>query len=279
MYERFSRVMEDIAVDFKHYSTPVHTERWQGWNIQGNPSYRTHELLNYQFKVDCGGYEHDLEAYASDIKPNLPWADNHFLERVGGHPINPGIEWANWPGAAAANKHRAKDEKFNHNYMERFWPKFARHPGLNSDGSISDLGPSLNSPHFGIAHEYGDLSDVVKLLIKEPLTRQAYLPMFFPEDTGYGDGGRKPCTLGYQFIMRDKRLHVYYPLRSCDFVRHFRDDIYLAIRLGIWVIEQCRKEDPMTWNEVMLGTYSMHMTSFHIFENDWITLFGKAYGK
>ena len=43
--------------------------------------------------------------------------------------------------------------------------------------------------------------------VKEPHTRQAWIPLFFPEDTGVGDGGRKPCTLGYQIIVREGNAH------------------------------------------------------------------------
>jgi hypothetical protein len=276
IYNTFSEVLEDTKTEIRVNSSEVHTDRWQGWDIKGRPDYVTYELLNFGFKALLPS--EDLQYYRDDIQPQLPWCDNHFLERVGGHPINPGVEWANWKWGAAAAKHRAADEKFNHNYMERFWPKHARQDCLTPEGRIPE-GVILNARHQGIAHQYGDLRDLVDYLVKEPTTRQAWIPLFFPEDTGFGDGGRKPCTLGYQFIVRDKKLHVYYPLRSCDFVRHFRDDIYLAVRLLLWILEECRKQDPETWNQVTPGTYTMHCTSLHIFTNDWVQLFGKARGK
>jgi hypothetical protein len=114
---------------------------------------------------------------------------------------------------------------------------------------------------------------------RDPLTRQAYLPIFFPEDTGVGDGGRKPCTLGYQFIVRDDKLHIYYPMRSCDLLRHFRDDCYLTVRLAIWVLEQLRfslleadKESKAFWANVQLGSLAMHMTSLHCFIGDYMLM-------
>jgi hypothetical protein len=126
---------------------------------------------------------------------------------------------------------------------------------------------------------------LVTLFLKDPMTRQGWIPLFFPEDTGWGDGGRKPCTLGYQFIVRDDlgqgpRLHIYYPLRSCDYVRHMRDDIYLAIRLALWLLEQLReaeqKQNPQLkhfgWDKVVLGTYTMHATSLHVFANDMVLI-------
>jgi thymidylate synthase len=126
---------------------------------------------------------------------------------------------------------------------------------------------------MGLGGPYGDLMDVVRLLVQEPLTRQAVLPIFFPEDTGNRNPGRKPCSLLYQFRMREGRLHVYYPLRSCDFVRHWRDDVYLTIRLLLWVIEKCREIDPALWGKITPGRFVMYCGSLHIFKNDYIGLF------
>ena len=67
--------------------------------------------------------------------------------------------------------------------------------------------------------DYGDLDDVVTLLTNDPLTRQAFLPMWFPEDTGVVHGTRVPCSLGYHFMQRDGRLSITYYIRSCDIVR------------------------------------------------------------
>lgn len=273
-------------------ATPVHTERWQGDDISKRPEMVSYELLNWNCNIGMDWmtqlwgmkeWSHPglLEEVAKIIEPNLPWADDHFLERVGGEPLNPGVQWANWPWASSADKFRDQGA-FNHTYMERFWPKWAAKTegGLLSahDGETHSMRlvpvEDQNLPHQGLRHEYGDLADLVLLLANEPLTRQAWIPLFFPEDTGVGDGGRKPCTLGYQFIMRDGQLSIYYPLRSCDFVRHFRDDIYMAIRLLLWVLDRCREINPSVWNDVTPGYYAMHCTSLHIFKNDYIQMFG-----
>ena len=34
---------------------------------------------------------------ANETKADLPWAEDHFQERVFGHPRNPGQEYKNWP--------------------------------------------------------------------------------------------------------------------------------------------------------------------------------------
>ena len=257
----------------KHRARLVHTEKWQGVDIAGKPEMATYELLNYSFTSLLDGTA--LPYYQAAIKPNLPWADDHFLERVCGYPLNPGLEWANWPYGKSAARFLDDNGQFNHSYAERYWPRFA-HEALPSEVAPSGLEYFGNQPMKGIREIYGDLRDVVYQLKFEPLTRQAYLPIFFPEDTGGVRSGRVPCSLGYHFIMREGYLHIVYWLRSCDLVRHFRDDIYLTIRLLLWVLDELRKEDPETWSSVQPGTYTMHITSLHIFKGDYQPLFGES---
>lgn len=242
----------------------IHPRRWQGTDISAKPEAEMIELLNVNLDMELRGIE-DLDHWRAEILPSLPWADEHFLERVGGVPLNPPPSWVRWPYAHSAGTHRMnRGEQFNHTYPERYWPKRA--------------GNEVYLNNRGIRGEYGDLDDVVELMRRDPLTRQAYLPIFFPEDTGVGDGGRKPCTLGYQFIVRDEKLHIYYPMRSCDLLRHFRDDCYLTVRLALWVLDRLRATDTINeersfwWGDVTLGTLQMHMTSLHCFVGDTVQL-------
>lgn len=263
-------VLSRLFIDQSH---EVHTAKWQGVDISRDPSAKTHELLNVGFTVDLKGIEH-LSHWQADARPNLPWADDHFAERVCGAPINPGVTWKTWPWGGNAEKFLDARGMFNHNYMQRYWP---RHAGqdLNLPSRTSkewhEMNMSAPEVNYGIDGEYGDLHSLVQLLIEQPDTRQAWLPIFFPEDTGNTNPGRKPCSLGYQFILREDKLHVYYPLRSCDFAKHFADDIYLTIRLLLWVLNECRSADAM-WNAVEPGSFTMHCTSLHLFTNDMITL-------
>lgn len=291
MYHNFTTAIQALKEKFQYQSFLVNTGHWQGVDIKNKPEMATYELLNQSFKVSLaqiGSYsghsspefkEQSLEILRNDIHPNLPWADDHFMERVCGQPINPGVEWANWP----YNKSAAgflEGGKFNHNYMERYWPKLAgrvvdpTRTAQDYQQELLSLAAIDREPHDGIYHPYGDVSDVVDLLVREPNTRQAYIPIFFPEDTGAVHGSRLPCTLGYHLIQRGGYLHIVYYLRSCDFIRHFRDDIYLTVRLLLWVLEQATERDSR-WASIKPGTYTMHMTSLHMFRNDYIALFGK----
>lgn len=264
-YLSFKAVRNALKNQFKK-AKKIHTERWQGMDISNHPAGQMVEILNAHIHVPQ--VPRTIELLANDLvrAVNLPWAEDHFAERVCGMPINPGKEWANWPDGGSAARFLDANGQFNHNYMERYWP---RHAGQTPDGTYASRTEARpwRDAHIGIRHEYGDLDSLVRLLRKEPDTRQAYLPIFFPEDTGIGDGGRKPCTLGYQFILRDGKLHVYYPMRSCDFYRHWGDDVYLTIRLAQWILEQL--QDHPIWAGITVGSYTMHCTSLHMFINDY----------
>lgn len=271
-YFRFTDAFDVLTKQFLAEAQPVHTATWQGVDISKRPEAQMMELLNVTFAVaDAGRRSIDVLAQATGC--NMPWAENHFQERVCGQPINPGVEWANWPWAHKAGEFLNADGQFNHNYMERYWPKWA--PGLRPTKTAEEFAERAKKGNVamamtsGVRHVYGDLNDVVNLLGRDPLTRQAYMPVFFPEDTGAVHGERVPCTLGYHLIVRNGELHMVYYLRSCDFVRHMRDDIYLSVRLQQWVLDKLRERFGAYWSDIRPGSFTMHITSLHCFINDF----------
>lgn len=254
MLNNFNTISEAIAFTrelLKTYGETVITESWQGIK---------QERLMFEFLNIYWGAQipPDLKSLKNQCKPDLPWADKHFEERVGGKPLNPGETYKIWPFYKDTKfndeNFRNVGEKFSHTYMERYWPKYA-----------DEL--KLTTQTMGIRYEYGDLRDVVKLLKREPYTRQAYLPIWFPEDTGVNHGGRVPCSLGYHFIMRHNKLHVHYTIRACDFIRHFRNDIYMTCRLLYWVLGVL-SEDGDSWGDIKPGLITFDCISMHVFDQE-----------
>jgi hypothetical protein len=278
-YVNFEDAIDYSIRQLKNYGAEVDTGRWQGVPTEGKPDLITLELMDVAFRVSMDQaygpahvYTEDpmgpLPALRDQIKPNLPWADDHFAERVSRDPSNPGEQYKNWPwwkgqdAQAMAKEGPFEEPIFTHTYQERFWAHYA-----NSDPD----------PNWGIRYEYGDLDDVVDLLLKDPYSRQAYLPIFFPEDTGAVHGGRIPCTLGYHALLRNDQLHLWYSIRSCDAVRHFRDDLYLAARLALWIIDECyrragEREDQGQYDPWLEpprpGILTFHAFSFHVHKGD-----------
>lgn len=231
------------------------------WQSTESPD-STWELLNFSTAMVI---PEKMMLWEDEVRPNQPWADTHFAERVGGKPVNPPPSHTQWPFAQKDNEKFTNGEKkiFDHTYPERFWPKRAG----------EDRRHHINQ---GIRFEYGDYEDVISLLWKDPLTRQAYLPIFFPEDTGSVRGQRIPCTLGYWFAQRNGYLHITYHMRSCDIIRHFRDDIFLAGRLVYNILTHQRRRQlspgkdipSIDWTSVKPGTLTIQIGSLHCFNKE-----------
>lgn len=263
-YIDFPTLIQSTYRKFLEEAVHIKPARWQGISTMGRPDLETYELLNHSSTVPLPSELRGF--YRKAIGPDLPWVDDHFEERVCGFPLNPGTHWSNWRMGNGADKFRLKDGTFNHNYMERMWPKYARKvaPGAVAPETFVPT----EDPHRGILYKYGDLRDVVNQLVREPDTRQAVLPMFFPEDTGAVHGDRVPCSLFWQFIMRDGELHMVYTLRSVDVWNHWRNDLYMAVRLLLWVLDECRVQSE-DWYGITPGTLTTHITSFHLFRGNY----------
>lgn len=261
---RFEDIHDAIADNLYNDGQTVTATYWQGQRICDKHEMMPIELQNVIFEASM---PQDLIGMRSLVQPNLPWADDHFNERVGGVPLNPPPSAESWPFAQAGHAdHTNSRGEFSHTYPERFWPKHAGHwPGGCNAGNrcegdeplFCDLGTNA-----GIRFEYGDLEDVVELMRMDRHTRQAYLPVWFAEDTGATGGQRVPCSLGYHFMIRENKLHVTYLIRAVDFMRHFRDDVYMAMRLAHWV------RDLMPKYQLTMGNLTMHTMSLHCFDGD-----------
>lgn len=239
---------------------PFKSSNWQS-DSNNSKGYNMIELMFVSFSINY--MPEDLETLQKWTKANQPWCDMHFQERIGGKPLNPGESYKIWPFFKHIGE-RFRENVFSHTYMERFWPK---HANFYNDTHYNNPNHISTETVFGIRYEVGDLNDLINLLKKDPTTRQAYLPVWFPEDTGAVFGGRVPCTLGYHFILRGGQLHMVYYIRSCDYVRHFADDIYLANRLAIHILETLKEKDK-AWYHVTLGKFIMHISSLHAFDTD-----------
>jgi hypothetical protein len=215
----------------------VNVGEWQA--IQGPiPQAMTIEVEDVSFSLHV---DENVGEWQKEVRPNLPWAEKHFLERISKIPWNPPPSHVDWPFAQKDNEEHRPGGKFSHTYPERFWPKYAN---------------DMAFPRMGIRYSYGDLDDVIWLLKTRPGTRQAFLPIWFPEDTGSVENQRVPCSLGYHFMVRNGTMKCVYYIRSCDFYRHFRDDVYMAGRLLQYVAEKSNNK---------VGQLVMHMSSLHIF--------------
>lgn len=294
----FDQFCIQLEGEFMRDAQEVKSGEWQSQDVSDRPEMVAWELEDYTLQWHIPSAKSTLQ---DAVRPNLPWAEEHFQERVGGQPLNPPPSHERWPHRQKNNEGHMPDGRFSHTYPERFWPKEAgrqqtwKSPAWPTpsggprdveviDGEMWEVlgGERVHlitsedfeawgytHPHNeGIRFKYGDLGDVVAQLRRSPGTRQAYLPVWFPEDTGAVHGERVPCTLGYLFKIRADRLNCTYYIRSCDFMRHFRDDVYMAARLVQWMCQQLSPDRGADVGYPKPGRLTMHVGSFHIFAGD-----------
>ncbi len=240
----------DLLKRFSWEGQTVERGEWQALR-DDRPQMKVIEIYDTTIRLKVNGTE---QMWAERTQPNLPWAEDHFQERVSGKPLNPGEQYQNWPWYKQGVEEHKQTGQFSRTYMERFWPKHA--------GEI-DMDADWDEVRLGIRFKFGDLHDLVNLLKERPMTRQAYLPIWFPEDlTASREGERVPCSLGYHFMVTESSgmrfLNCTYYLRSCDFYRYLWDDIYMAGRLTQWVA------DKMALN-IHPGQLVTHIANLHVF--------------
>ena len=244
-------ISQEIEKCITEFNRTCYLEKVLDW--QGNPTNDQNKDMLVRRNIRLSMFiPEDRDVLIDSVKPDLPWAEDHFEERISGKPTNPGETFKWWPYHSNIQTDKSiLDEKFSHTYQERYWPKEA-----NSENPIT----RGEGPNWGIRFQYGDLNNVINLLTINPTTRQAYLPIWFPEDTWAANNQERiPCSLGYYFYFERGYLHCNYTIRSCDLFRHFRNDIYLTARLLQHVAEK---------TYLKVGNLNMDIYNLHLFQND-----------
>jgi thymidylate synthase len=167
-----------------------------------------------------------LNPRPEDLEPTQPWADKEFDERISGIPHNPGKAWAE--RAEVWKEFLEADGKFSYTYSERMWYQ---------------------------------LNKLIREAKDNPDSRQLYLSIWNPKLDIFNIGGwrRVPCSLGYLFQIREEQVNMTYLMRSCDFVTHMVNDIYLATKLLHYFASQVGKP---------VGRFTHYIGSLHIFQKD-----------
>lgn len=234
LYLNWNECVEEVKRDLAEMGILVKPKTMQDKKVEGNPDYFTKELQNYSYCL---------------LNPNpkkvtnvvQPWADAEFEERVKdpfirdkfGYPIadpvfvNPGNAWELRKEVWTEYLHNGK---FAYTYNEMIW----------KNDQLNKLITALKSDHD---------------------SRQIWISLWNPEKDPDFLGGisRVPCSLGYGLSIREGKLNMHYVMRSCDFVTHFTNDAYLAMKLQAWIAEKVG---------VPVGTFTHTMFSLHVYQKD-----------
>jgi thymidylate synthase len=103
------------------------------------------------------------------------------------------------------------------------------------------------------------MAEVIRMLVKDPDTRQAVLPCWNAAD----DLGHKapdiPCTLGLMFYLRDGRLHCVTSMRSNDVWLGLPNDVFCFTAVQRLIADAL---------EVDYGTYTHFVGSMHVYDRN-----------
>jgi thymidylate synthase len=221
IYTNFREATNEIKRDLAEMGIDVKPHSYQNKNVEGNPEFYTKELQNYIYTV--------TQPKLNDLDATQPWAKLEFAERVSGNPVNPG----------EAYKSRSE-----------VWNQF-----LNFDGEFDYTYPERLTCYGG--HNQVELT--INVLRNDPDSRQCYISIWDKDIIEAGGYSRIPCTLGYQFQIRNGALNITYLQRSSDFATHFQNDLYLAHKLQYHIADKL---------SIPVGLYTHWIGSLHIFQKD-----------
>lgn len=246
IFNNFTEAKGEIARDLKEMGIKVENTMMQ----DKVGSFPTLELINYGYTV--------TKPMAADLSPTQPWAREEWKDRVSAIMGNPSPIGQAW---------RTRSDE----HMD--WSEFIEFDGKPLPNGVSleearaSANPLVASDPIRLAYSYGErfaLNDQVMRIIRElrrnPNSRQLYVAMWDPHQDSERLGVRRvPCSIGWHFMLRADALHLTYTMRSCDFVTHWQNDVWLALMLLDFV---CNKTGHTP------GRFSQFINSFHVYEKD-----------
>ena len=214
IYKNCKEAASETKRELKEMGTEVKLETMQDKFIKGDPAYYTNELIGYSYMITNPDDRLELPK-AFGKEDELEWAEKEFIERINQQKANPGEAYK----------------------LRKVWEEFVH------DGKFS----------YTYGGRIGNQAEkVIETLREKPSSRNAIVSMWDPTIDSIKMGGRErvPCTMYYQFLIRNGRLNLIYNIRSNDLMTHWCWDVYLALKLqeyiakevGVpmgWFIQQC----------------------------------------
>jgi len=207
----------------------------QNKDIANDPDFETKEIQAFEFCI--------INMSDKDEMPDvtLEWAREEFKERISSSFQNPGTAWQLRP---------------------EIWAEFlVKKETKFEDGSLNQDDVFEYTYNERIQWQ---LQPVIQELRKHPASRQAIIEVHNRMlDTESMGQKRIPCSMFYQFMVRDGKLDVLYVMRSSDFATHFQNDIWLADELRNYIAKQVNLPP---------GKFIMFVSSLHTYKKDWALL-------
>lgn len=242
IYKTIKDALNETFRDLKVRGISVECNSYQDKKLTGEDRF-VKELMGVAFKIDKPILNRDeaIEyVFGEESKKIIQYCKQEIKDRCCGKPLNPGrsykIREDMW------NKFLEKDHKFSYQYAERLWTD-------------------------------NQFKTVIDILKKDSGTRQAVLSVWNPnldmKEEKLGGGNRIPCSLNYQFMIRNNRLHCIYSMRSNSAIEHCPIDLYCATGLMEFITKNLKNEYP----ELKVGSLTYVCGSLHAFHwnlKNWV---------
>lgn len=228
IYDNCYELMSELMREVWEMGVIVHPKSMQDKDVSNNLDFRTKEITNYSYCLKKRGREEFL--FTFDRRSEY-WVREEFIERINSDVeiLNPGDAWK---------------------IRQDIWEEF-----IQSNGQF--------------AYSYHDRIDpnhqlvvIVAELKRNPDTRQAILSIWDKKLDPFRIGGKQrvPCSIYYQFLLRNGELDIIYNQRSADLVTHFGNDVWLAYELMLYVAKAI---------DVTPGSLYHNIGSLHVYAKDW----------
>jgi len=221
-------MVKEVERDLFEMGTRYQSSTVQDQDVADDPDFQTMELCGYAYMLTEFDSNNMFDMLDHSGKINAEWLNYEDQERRYGttdRPLNPGLAYT---------------------FNGEFWEKFIR------NGVFS----------YSYAERFqAQLPYIIRELKAKPNTRQAVMTMYdrHQDMMHWGGRDRVPCSLTYQFMLREDKLVLIYNQRSCDFVKFFPSDVWLTVNLLKHVAREIGKEP---------GQFIHMLGSLHAFAGD-----------
>lgn len=229
--------IRELLREVREFGLTVPVSHFQDRWVKNDKDYYTVELLGYTYKVSQANNK--LDEMVRFLYPGqegeelLEYCTLELKDRLSGEPRNPGEAYKS--RYSLWEEFLEDKQKFSYSYAAR-----------------------INDP----ALEKNQLQTVIDELKTSPDSRQGIIQIYnyLYDAKNIGGKHRCPCTMHYQFLIRNKKLHGIYVMRSNDLLTHYVIDIWEACHIQMYIAEQLG---------IDVASFSYFSGSLHAYHKDF----------
>jgi thymidylate synthase len=230
-------MVQEMDRELKVSGITVPVKHYQNKELVGE-NQNTKELIGVNFIISKPSLKKKemLEFLFKEEADNIEkYCEQELLDRVNREGLNPGNSYKIRLDLWQSLMSKKDGEKFDYTYSERI-------------------------------NFHNQLDNAIESLKEDEHSRRAMVMIFKPEDTdeSMGFATRIPCSISYQFVIRNNKLMVIYYIRSNDYFKHFAIDIWLANAMQEYIVEQLKE----TYPKLKVGSLNYYCGSFHAYNED-----------